>query len=596
MKNVIFIVCDGLSYDMVRDLPNHKSPMHFLNSLKEKSIWCNNAYSQGPYTESGIMGLCYGRNPLDEGAYMYGYQEWPNSQYKVFREAGYCLFNSYFGSFTPPEFMTEGQYIYAVNYADPMFSRYIRSKLDYYCALYKGHTLTAEDYIYIKKLMTMHFKTMFMFMAEHCLKNDLTGDYSVYERDNTKYLNDIKDRKVQMQVEYETFIKSPNDYITNIFKNYDTHFITTGCNIQNAPMRHVVKEQREWVKKNYESFFEDIKKKNKIYFRKNKQFPFKEIIRQFKNARSKKEFRKGLEYIYRTKQAYADLELTKMVDTNINQVATSARAFTRSLADWIEKRIEGKPFFSYLHLDEFHRPLSFYSHDIIDKSLVIAEMDAAIKYVNTLPTDYKGNIGFDLSAQYLDNSIKELYNYLDSKNLLKETILVITADHGSSNFGGNIRYTVTNNFYKEQYHIPCIIVGLGNKEINSYVDIKDIPFTVLQQCGLPIPETFTGSSILESSKSSSFVEYLGGGVPDLQRRPVLKAYINDNVVIVLSGNLRTKEIELLEYYDLKNDPCQLVSIKNQICIDSISTYVSDFKERLKALELNFDNWLKKDDC
>lgn len=596
MKNVIYIVCDGLSYDIVRDLPYHKSPMRFLNSLKNKSVWCNNAYSQGPYTESGIMGLCYGRNPLDEGAYMYGYQEWQNSQYKVFKDAGYELFSSYFGSFTPPELMTEGQYIYAMNYADPMFSRYIRGKLDYYLDIFKKNSLTRDDVVIIEKLLKMHFKTMLMFMSEDCLENDLTGKYSVFDYNDTNYKLYIQEWKTKMQDEYDAFVKYPHKYIENIFKKYDSHFLTQQCNIPNSQMRSIVIEQRNFVKKNYNNFFKTIRKRNKLLFLKNKRFPLKEIARHFINVKNLSDFRKGLEYIYRVKQAYADLRITKMVDTNLNQVASSARAFTRSLSEWIEKLPDDRPFFSYLHLDEFHRPLSFYSHDIIDKLLVAEEMKIAKEYVDLLPCDYHGNIGFDLSAQYLDTCIEELYSYLDSKGLLNNTLLVITADHGSSNFGGHIRYTVTNNFYKEQYHIPCIILGLGTREIQSYVDIKDIPYTILKECGLEIPKTFTGASIMESIKTSSFVEYLGGGVPDLLRRPVLKSYITNDFVLVLSGNLRTKNVEILEYYDLKNDPSQLVNKKKQIDLDLISKQVCDFKERLNEIEDNFISWLNTDEC
>ncbi len=38
MKNVIFLVCDGLPYDITIDIKGHKSPMVFLNQLRKNVL------------------------------------------------------------------------------------------------------------------------------------------------------------------------------------------------------------------------------------------------------------------------------------------------------------------------------------------------------------------------------------------------------------------------------------------------------------------------------------------------------------------------------------------------------------------------------
>ena len=59
------------------------------------------------------------------------------------------------------------------------------------------------------------------------------------------------------------------------------------------------------------------------------------------------------------------------------------------------------------------------------------------------------------------------------------------------------RYTRTNNFYKETYHIPFIIYNCDKQQkvIDTYIASKDIGATILDLCDVEKPESFTGTSI-----------------------------------------------------------------------------------------------------
>ena len=587
MKNVIFLVCDGLSYDMTIDLDNHKTPMKFLKKLKENSLVCKKAFSQGPYTEAGIMGLMYGRNPLEKGAYLSGMQEWEGSVYKLFHDAGYNIFTSYFGSHTPPELMIYGQYVYAQNYLTPYFSRYLKGKLDYYVEILKNTSLDIKDVIAIKIFLQNHFNSMLLWHSNLAEKNDFTGEYQPCIPENEKRREYIKFWKKEVEREYNKFCKNYKTYIENIFKNYKNHFLTTNCDVIGLPLNSTVINQRKWVGREYKELFKEIKIKNRRYFLKNNQIPYLEIIKSLKNKRQK-----TAEYVYRTYQACNCFDISKMVSINLPQICSSSRAFIRSFKDWNNLNKENSnPFFVYLHFDEFHRPLSFYSQDIMDRELIKNEMREASNYVSSLSQNYKGNIGFDLAAQYIDSCIEELYSYLQKENLLDNTILVITADHGSSNFGGEIRHTLTNNFYPEQYHIPLIIHGLNEvKELNSYVDIKDIPYTILKKCNLKIPNSFSGKNILDKKGTSTCVEYLGTGVPDLLRRPVLYQYRDDNIAYLIQGDLEQKKVELLEVYDLAHDQFQHKNIVKKIDRAEKENYILKFCNRLKEIKEDYENW------
>lgn len=590
-KNVIFLVCDGLSYDITVNTKKHKSPMTFLQKLRKESVDCTNMYSQAPYTEAGIMGLMYGRNPLDNGAYLYGMQGWENSTYKSFFDNGYQLYSSYFGSFTPPELMTKGGYIYSENYFTPFFSRYIRGKLDYYLPLFRDSKLSDEDYRILSKLLNRHFETMIMWHSEDAERNDWTKEFNPCIEIIEEQRQSISKWKENVEKEYTKFKDDPTKYVIDIFDNYSSHFITNCCDVDGLPLKDEIVQQRKWVSESYKPLFDKIRRKNRTYFLKNKQIPFKPLMTSLKKGR-----RQFLEHAYRTHQACNVFDISKMVSTELPQICSSARAFVRSFISWNENNNSSDPFFAYLHFDEFHRPLSFYSQDIADKDLVAKEMKCATDYVENLPKNYKGNIGFDLAAQYLDSCIEEMYMYLKEKDILDDTIFIVTADHGSSNYGGNVRFTVTNNFYPEQYHIPFICRGIGKeKTITHFTNIKDISYTVLSYCGCEIPSTFTGKSIHDGS-GNTFVEYLGTGVPDLIRRPVFYQYRDSTCAFLLTGKIfeGSQSIRLLEYYDLENDPHQFNNIVNHL--DSIKKQecITKWEKRIVELQDNASNWIMED--
>ena len=88
-KNVIFLVIDSLIYDKIGNKKYGDSPSPFLDSLKRKSLWCTNMYSQGPYTEAGNKALVSGDNSLNRGGYMHNLNDCVKIYIEAFKDAGY---------------------------------------------------------------------------------------------------------------------------------------------------------------------------------------------------------------------------------------------------------------------------------------------------------------------------------------------------------------------------------------------------------------------------------------------------------------------------------------------------------------------------
>jgi arylsulfatase A-like enzyme len=97
----------------------------------------------------------------------------------------------------------------------------------------------------------------------------------------------------------------------------------------------------------------------------------------------------------------------------------------------------------------------------------------------------------------LDEAFGRLIDALKSLHLLDDTIVVFASDHGN-------HFKTRNAEYKRSCHdaslrVPGLIAGPGFEsggEVGELVSLIDLPPTVLEACGLSIPETMQGRSLL----------------------------------------------------------------------------------------------------
>lgn len=89
--------------------------------------------------------------------------------------------------------------------------------------------------------------------------------------------------------------------------------------------------------------------------------------------------------------------------------------------------------------------------------------------------------GYDNSLAYLDAQIGRLVQYLDSSTAGKNTIIIITADHGEA-FGEHGSYQHGNDLHREEIHVPLIVYGKGipsGKRIEAPVAVRQLFATVI---------------------------------------------------------------------------------------------------------------------
>lgn len=117
------------------------------------------------------------------------------------------------------------------------------------------------------------------------------------------------------------------------------------------------------------------------------------------------------------------------------------------------------------------------------------EVEGFPPHSNTAQDRYHGII------RSVDHELGRLFKALETRGLLKETMVVITADHGEE-FGDHGHRFHGKTLYDEMVHVPLIIYSpeyppQRSKEVISHLDVAP---TILQHLGVRAEPQFTGES------------------------------------------------------------------------------------------------------
>ena len=159
-------------------------------------------------------------------------------------------------------------------------------------------------------------------------------------------------------------------------------------------------------------------------------------------------------------------------------------------------------------------------------------------------------------VKYTDACIGEFLNYLEQKNILKKSLVILAADHGHA-FMEHKRFGHAYDIlYNEVLHVPLIIYGLSLREkINSPVQLLDIPPTIVDLLKLKKPRSFMGKSLLDIIKGDQpkIPIFSESAKPDL----INLRYKLDKLVVSCIVDMKKLIINQLigtsELYDLKRD-------------------------------------------
>lgn len=253
-------------------------------------------------------------------------------------------------------------------------------------------------------------------------------------------------------------------------------------------------------------------------------------------------------------------------DDSYPSKSSTAFAYTERIAErvihealgWMKK--QNSPWFSWIHVWDPHAP---YMPPEPFKSKFKDE-------------PYSGEVA------YVDYELGKLFDYLDKNNLMENTLIILTGDHGES-LGDHGELTHGYFAYNSTLWVPLIIVGPGvnSGRIDQYVSHIDIFPTVCDFLSLEKPPFLQGDSLLPLIRGEK-----------IKKRAIyfesLEAYYNSGWAS-LRGFIEEKkkfiDSPIPEFYSLEDDFDEKLNLAQK-------TDLEKYQKKLKKMEEEFSFPLK----
>ncbi len=543
MKNVLFIVLDSITNNQLFNSECSLEKAPFLNTLRDKSITGDNMYSQAPYTEAALMSLLGSSDTLDDGGYMEKFKN-KETVIDIFRKNGYkTFFPTYYPSIYPSHMYYGAK---EVSYIEKFtFSHLWDYRFKHFQKYYLEKNTSEVENQMLKDMLEDNLNAWINLLDLLSKK-----DKKTVMMNNCVQCTGIKDTIKKIQEELKQFYKQPDDYLNQLFLEGENHKLFQ-LDIHTYIDKVGNHEFKEWfVKKNYGTF-KRIKKEQLHHNFINSRLPIKKIVRNINN----REIVKGLLAGYKNSLFDKDIMERITLQYDLFKAQRSFRSVADLTLDWIEKNNNSKtPWMAYVHVDDAHYPENFFTYDTQDKTIVEQEFIKINHFLDKLPRKYCGTIASDLSLLYCDSIIQMIFEKLEEKGILENTSIIITADHGFSYYFNPIREKYVISSYRENYNVPFIVYekNIKPRKINGFLATKDIPATILDLANIKIPEHFKGQSLLNfEGRKFATLEYMGGGCPDLVRRPVVLGIRNEKYEVITE--VFENVVNIKEVYDSKKD-------------------------------------------
>jgi arylsulfatase A-like enzyme/tetratricopeptide (TPR) repeat protein len=228
-----------------------------------------------------------------------------------------------------------------------------------------------------------------------------------------------------------------------------------------------------------------------------------------------------------------DDRLDRMGPTPGDSWTRRAEAVIASALAWLEGR--ESPWFLWVHLWDPHEPYS-------------------------PPEPYKTRFAdkpYDGEVAYVDDTLGELFGFLDRTGLDRSSLVLLTGDHGES-LGEHGEATHGFLAYNATLEVPLIIAqpGLAHRVVNDPVSHLDIFPTVCELLGVKTPGQAQGTSLLRAMKGKAGVMrpiYFESHTPyySMGWAPVTG---------FIDGDAKFIDSPVPEIYDLGKDPDEAVNL------------------------------------
>jgi arylsulfatase A-like enzyme len=194
-----------------------------------------------------------------------------------------------------------------------------------------------------------------------------------------------------------------------------------------------------------------------------------------------------------------------------------AGSINREFVHWLSHRQRPRrPFFAFLNYFDAHAPYlppegagfrfgpgprtlaDFYllveDWKTIDKSRLLPHYQELVRD------------SYDNCLSYLDKRLGELFDTLQRRGVLDQTLVIVTADHGEE-LGEHGLFEHGESLYRPEIHVPLLIVLPARDQfprvVRETVSLRDLPATIADLAGLVAGAPFSGPSLAGLWRDSS---------------------------------------------------------------------------------------------
>ena len=152
--------------------------------------------------------------------------------------------------------------------------------------------------------------------------------------------------------------------------------------------------------------------------------------------------------------------------------------------------------------------------------------------------------GYYASTSYIDHLVGQLMEALENNQLLENSIVILTTDHGY-HIGEHDWWCKTTNFELDA-RVPLIIFGPGKeggRTSDALVELVDLYPTIVECCGLKVPEALDGKSMLHLLRDPA------GSHKPFAITQFPRPWFYEDQPEVMGYSIRTPEMRYTEWVD-----------------------------------------------
>ena len=545
-KNVLFILVDALYAKQLGINGRCPSPTSTLDHLFRDALCFTNYYAVGCPTQFALPGIFSSTLPLDNGGYEYGIRDRETSLAQVFQQRGHqtCAFVSSFGLGRLFSYDKGFDEYYSLFDVSLYLANLERVYLAYYRQLIADHEITAAQAAkafapflgeFLKSLRSYSAEKL----AEIEIKNLMLSPY-IHRWDFAELVDVLAEEEGRYRHDPEAYtVKLISDEIPLVRRILR---IVRPLSVGRKSAKKVRLAAWDTL-----AAFRGKKTKYGVHptIQKNIHLAMSMLLK---------------------KRQFHLLPMIGLLAIQQTRVA-SAGFVIQNFIRWIDSN-DKTPFFSFIHLMDAHDS-SFQTYDTqLHKEAAIEELDELMQFYGELTNSmehgsfFGGFLGdvstrYDLSIRYIDYRLSILLKYLATNGLLKDTVIVVTSDHGSEAGGAAGRGVRSvradyDSFCDELYHCPLAIYadGAEPRQLDMLCSSLDLTPTLLDYMGMDIPTAFRGKSLLRYRKQTErddvvIMEHLGRGPCDPAHKKVRICVMNNKYKIVYEQSLLSEESGVL---------------------------------------------------